>query len=148
MKLVEQIDQELIEAQKAKEERLILVLRGIKSEIKNKEIDLKHELSDKEVTSVIQSEVKKRKDAIAQFDADKHSDLIKNEEAEQEILKKYLPKQLSDNEVGRLIDEAVKETGATSISQMGQVMSALMPKLGGRADGTKVAELVKSKLGQ
>jgi len=122
------------------------VLTMLKSEIKNKEIDNKGELSDDDVLSIITSEVKKRRDSQKQYSDAGRDDLAKGEEDEIAVLVKYLPEQLSEEEVTSLVEAAVSETGAEDIKDLGKVMTALKDKVKGRADGSLVAKIVKEKL--
>ncbi len=101
---------------------------------------------DEDVLSVIQSQVKQRRDSIEQYTNAGRSELADKEKAELDILSAYLPAQMSEDEISKLVDEAVTQTGATSMADIGKVMGALMPKVKGKADGNLVSNLVKSKL--
>ena len=147
MSLKKKIMEDMKEAMKAKDMLKVSVLRLLNSEIKNKEIDKKGELSDDEILAVIQKAVKQRKESIEQYEKAGRSDLAEKEKKELEILESYLPKPLSEEELNALIDEVIKEVGATSVKDMGKVMQAIMPKVRGRADGKLVNQLVRSKLG-
>jgi uncharacterized protein len=102
--------------------------------------------TDEDVMSVIQSEAKKRKDSIEQYKNANRQDLVDKETEELAILEKYLPEQMGEDEIRKLVDEAVSQTGASGISDMGKVMGALMPKVKGKADGSLVSNIVKEKL--
>ena len=104
------------------------------------------ELSDAEVVSIVQREVKKRKEAAAGFRSGDREASAKKEEAELEVLMVYLPPQLSTEELTKIIVESINETGAVSISDMGKVIGSVMGKVAGRADGGTVSALVKEKL--
>lgn len=145
-KLQEQISSQLKESLKNKDTNKLSTLRMLQSAIKNKQIQLLHELSDDEIISVISAQVKQRKDSIAQYKEGGREDLVEKEQAEIDVLKSYLPQELSQEEVSQIIDQAIKETDAKNPSDMGKVMKAVMPKTAGRADGKVVSELVKSKL--
>ncbi|MFH1655423.1 MAG: GatB/YqeY domain-containing protein [Candidatus Omnitrophota bacterium] len=106
----------------------------------------KDKLEDKDVISVIKQEVKRHQDSIEQFKKGNRQDLVDKEAKELEILKLYLPKQLSDDELKKVIDEVVSSLGATDMKQMGQVMKEVMAKVGDSADGKMVSSLVKEKL--
>lgn len=146
MSLVEKINQDLISALKNKEQLRLSTLRMLSSELKNKKIDLGKDLTDDEAFAVITKEVKKRKDSAQIFKDGSRDDLAQKELDEVEILSKYLPKELSDNELLALVKEAIAETGASTKADMGKVMGVLRPKVAGRADGAKVAQLVQANL--
>jgi len=147
MSLQQQIEQDLITALKAKDETGVNTLRYLKSALQNKEIELKKkELSDQQVGEVVASEVKKRKESIAEFKKGGRDDLVKQEEAELRILQEYQPEQLSEEELGKMVDQAISETGASGPADTGKVMGSLMPKVKGKADGALVARLVGERL--
>ena len=104
-------------------------------------------LSDEEVLDVIISETKKRKEAIMEFEKGQRADLADKEKQELAILNQYLPAQLSEQELAVLVNQALVTSGAKTIKEMGKVMQLLAPQLKGRADGAKVAQLVRAKLG-
>jgi uncharacterized protein YqeY len=165
MALKEKIQNDLREAVKKKEELEALVLRSLLAAIFNKEKEKRYRISkekpefateelekesqliDEEVIEVISSEVKKRKEAILEFEKGKREDLVKKEKAELEILEKYLPEQLSEEEIKKFAKEAIEKTGAKEIKDMGKVMAELMPKVKGKADGALVSKTVKELLG-
>ena len=122
-------------------------LRLLSAAIKNKEVELLHELSDEEIRDVAVKEAKRRKESIEAYQAGNRPELVAKERAELEILQVYLPEQLSEAEVDALIDEAIASTGATSAKEMGKVMGQVMAAAKGQADGTVVQALVKAKLG-
>ena len=117
----------------------------IKNEKDIKEGDLvkKSELTDEEIVDLIFAEIKKRKEAIVLYRQGKREELAEKEEAEIEILKKYLPEQISEEEIENLAKEAIKNTGAKSISDMGKVMKELMPKLKGKAEPQVITAIIK-----
>lgn len=144
--LKQRIDQDTKEALKKKDSLRLNVLRMLKSEIKYKEIDKGSELSDDEVISVISSSVKKRKDSIQQFEKGGRDDLVAREKAELELILEYLPEQLTEEELFKIINQAIKEVNATGPSDLGKVMKQVMPEVRGRADGKRVNQLVSSQL--
>jgi uncharacterized protein YqeY len=147
MNLSERIDSDLTNSIKQKEETKKLVLRSVKSAIKNTEIDTgKSPLSDEEITNVIAKEVKKRKEAIEAFTQAAKPDLAADEKAELDILTVYLPEQMSEEEVRSIIKAHLTQNPAT-VSQMGQVMGALSSTLRGKADMGVVSKIVKEELG-
>lgn len=147
MSLVTTIETALTAALKAGESEKLSVLRMTKAALKNKSIELGHELSDDEAIAVISKEVKQRRDAETEFRAGNRSELADKEAAEAAMLTEYLPAQLSEAELVPLIEAAITNTGATAASDMGKVMGALMPQTKGKADGSLVSKLVKERLG-
>jgi uncharacterized protein YqeY len=142
-----ELDAALKEAMKAKDTVSLDAVRAIKSAIKLAEIEAGKELSDEDIHAVIQKAVKQRKDSIEQFKAGDRQDLVAVEEAQVAVLAKFLPAQLDEAAVAKLVDEAVAATGASGPKDMGKVMGALMPKVKGKADGGLVNRLVKARLG-
>ena len=147
--LLLKIQKDLMEAQKKREGAVVSTLRYLLSSVKNREIELRplnKSLDDNEVISVISKQVKQRKESITEFEEGGRKDLVDKESEELKILESYLPTQLSEEEVSKLVENAIAEVGAKSISDMGKVMGVLMPKVKGKADGTIVSSLVKEKL--
>jgi len=146
MSLKDRLMQEMKEAMKARDQLKLSTLRLLISEIKNKEIDAKGELKEEDILAIIQKAVKQRQDSIAQYEKGGRQDLADKEKAELEILKAYLPEELSTQEILKIIEEAIAATGASSPREMGKVMKEVMPKVKGRADGKLVNELVRKRL--
>lgn len=121
-------------------------IRFLNSEIKNAEIQKHGELTEEEITEVVQRQIKRRREAIEQYQKGGRQDLVEKEEKEAEMLAAYLPEQLSDDDLRALVQEAIKETGAQSPKEMGKVMNVLMPKIKGRADGRRVSEITSGFL--
>lgn len=121
-------------------------LQFVRSAILQEEKDKQIELDDKAIIEVIASQVKKRKASLPEFEKSGRTELVKDLNIEIDILMKYLPKQLSDEELEQLIADTISELGASSMKDMGKVMSSLAPKTTGRADNKKVSEIVKQKL--
>jgi len=117
-----------------------------KPESNGEELEKESQLSDEEVMSVISSEIKKRKEAILEFQKGKREDLTKKEKAEMKILQSYLPEQLSEGEIKKLAKESIEKVEAKDIKDMGKVMSELMPQVKGKADGSLVSKIVKELL--
>ncbi len=113
-----------------------------------KELAEKSVSTDEEIIEVVTSEIKKRKEAILEFEKGKRKDLVKKEKAEIEILEKYLPEQFSEEEVKKLAKKAVEKVGAKEIKDMGKVMAELIPQVKGKADGKLVSQIVKELLFQ
>ena len=146
MSLKDRLIQDMKEAMKARDQLRLSTLRLLISEIKNKEIEAKGELKDEDILAIIQKAVKQRQDSIAQYEKGGRQDLADKEKAELEILKAYLPEELSQEEILEIIDQAIAATGASSPKEMGKVMREVMPKVKGRADGKVVNELVRKRL--
>src|SRR3954462_2307660 len=125
MPLQERVDAELKEAAKAQDKRRLGTLRMLKSAMKYREIEANHELSDAEIVGVVQTMIKQRKDSVAQFTAGNRPELAANESAEIALLEAFLPRQLSDDELAALVQEAIASTGAKSPKEMGNVMKAV-----------------------
>lgn len=126
------------------EKRTRLMKAGATSEV---EVAEKSQLTDEEVIDAISSEIKKRKDSIGQYEAAGRAELADGEKAEVQVLMRYLPEQLTEDDVRALIQDAVASTGASSAKDMGKVMGAVSPKIKGRFDGGRASELVKEALG-
>lgn len=145
--LTDQITSDLRDAMKARDKVRLSTLRMVQASVKNAEIERRHPLEDAEVLEVIGKEAKRRREAITAYTDASRPELAEQEAAELAVLEAYLPAGLSDDELAALVDEAIAEIGATEPKQMGAVMKALMPKVQGRADGTAISALVKSRLG-
>ena len=125
----------------------LAVLRLISSAVKQREVDERVDTDDAAMIAILDKMAKQRRESIEQFTAANRTDLADAEVAELEIIKSYLPQQLSDAEINEQIDKAVADTGASSVRDMGKVMGILKPALQGRADLSAVSSLVKSRLG-
>jgi uncharacterized protein len=146
MTLLEQIEHDMIEALKAGQKEKLTVLRGLKSDIKYKQIELGRPMTDDDVRSVFSTASKKRRDSIEQFRNAGREELAQKEEFELGVILSYLPKQLTEDEIRNLVVEAIAETGADSPQKMGLVMKALMPKTKGQADGKLLSRIVSELL--
>jgi uncharacterized protein YqeY len=144
--LKSEIDQDIKEALKARNNLKLGVLRMLKSEIKYKEIDKGSELSEDEVISVLSSSVKKRKESIEQFEKGGREDLVSREKAEMEVVMGYMPEQPTEDKLSQIIHLAIQETNATGPSDLGKVMKTIMPQVKGKADGKLINQLVASQL--
>jgi len=147
MGLRDSIDADVKGALKSGAKNKVSTLRMLNAALKNKQIDKRRPLTEDEVVETVRSLIKQRKDAIEQFARGGRQDLVEKETEEVSILEAYLPKQLSREEVEAMVREAVAGTGAQGPKDMGKVMKALIPMIGGRADGKLVSELVKHALG-
>lgn len=141
MSLFEQIDIDMIEALKAGEKNRLLLLRGLKSDLKYAKLDKGDDLTDKDVIEVLSYQAKKRRDSIEQFEKAGRDDLVAKERAELEIITTYLPKQLSEDELRKIVASAITEAGVESPAQIGLVMKIVMPQVKGLADGKMVNKL-------
>jgi len=162
--LKEKILQNLNTALKEKKELELSVLRMLSAAVQNREsekrtklwkekadlpseeLEKKSKLTDEEVLEVISSEAKKRKESIEGFQKGKREDLVEKEKKELEILESYLPEQLSEEEIKKLVQETVSKVGAKEMRDVGKVMQELMPEVKGRADGALVSKIVKESL--
>lgn len=145
--LKDQIRADLKEAMKAKEKERTGTIRMLLAAIQTAETEgSKHEVDDAEIQKIIAREIKKRRESADIYKTNGRDDVADAELAEAGILEAYQPKQLDDQELAKLIDEAIAETGAESMAQMGQVMKAATAKAAGRADGKRLSEAVKARL--
>jgi len=142
-----QIQADMKTAMKAGDKTRLGVIRLILAAVKQREVDERIELDDAQVLAVLDKMVKQRRDSIDQYSAAGREDLADVERFEISVIQGYLPAALSDAEIARLVDEAVSESGATAMSDMGKVMGHLRPKVQGRADMGAVSALVKQRLG-
>ena len=146
MSLKDRISEDMKAAMKAHEKDRLAVIRMVRSAIRQTEIDGKKDLDDEGVIAVISKELKMRKDSLEEFRKGGRDDLVEKTQAEIDVLLPYLPEQLSEDEVKALVKDAVEQTGAASMKDMGKVMGVLMPKVKGRADGKMVNSIVKGML--
>lgn len=148
MSLKERITSDMTAAMKSKEAARLSTLRMVKAAVQNREIEKGGELSDDELTKLLQSLVKQRKDSVEQYEKAGRAELAEKEQAEIAVIEEYLPQAASREEIERAVAEAVAETGASSMKEMGLLMKAALAKLSGKnADGKTVSEVVKAKLG-
>ena len=145
-KLKQLITDDMKLALKAQDKSALKAIRMILGAIKQKEIDERIELDDKQVMVVIQKMVKQRKDSISQFSDAGRTDLVDVEEAELSIINNYMPKQLSEEEIEVSVAKAISDSGADSMKDMGRLMGILKGQLDGKADMGMVSQLIKSKL--
>jgi uncharacterized protein YqeY len=147
MSLKDKIIGDLTAAMKAKDANRLSVLRMVKANIMNRQIEKGSDLTDDEITKALQSLVKQRKDSIDQYEKAGRNELAEKEQSELLVLEDYLPQAASFEEIEKAIVEAIQETGASSMKEMGAVMKSAQAKLAGKAaDGRLLSETVKSKL--
>lgn len=142
----QKIREDLKAAMIAKDETRVSTLRLLISELTYAKVGKSEGLSDDAVISVIQKEVKKRKESIESYEKGGRPELAEKEKAELEILQKYLPEQISDEELTKIIEEAINKVGALSMADMGKVIGMVMGQVGARAEGARVSGLVKERL--
>lgn len=148
MKLTGRIREDLTRAMKSRDAATTGTLRLIQAAIQNEQIALGHELSDEEAEAVIRRGAKQRRDSIEQYEKGGREDLASKERSELELLETYLPSMMSDEETDRAVEEAIRETGATSPKDTGAVMKELMVKHRGRIDGRAAQQAVAKRLSQ
>jgi len=147
MSLQQQVNQDLMQAMKQKEELKLSTLRMIKTALKNRQVDLQRELEDAEVIHVMKTLIKQRQDSVEQYTQAGRKDLADTEKREIDIIEHYLPPMLSQAEIERVVDETIRELGAASLKEMGPVMKAVMGKLATAVvDGKMINQMVRSKL--
>ncbi|WP_173916099.1 GatB/YqeY domain-containing protein [Halobacillus sp. Marseille-Q1614] len=147
MTITERLNQDMKTAMKARDKKTLSTIRMVKASLQNEAIKLgKNELSEEEELTVLSREVKQRKDSLHEFKEAGRGDLVEELDEEIKILQVYMPKQLSDSELEQIVQETIQEVGASSKADMGKVMSAVMPKVKGKTEGSKVNQLVLKKL--
>jgi len=147
MKIRDRINADLIAAMKSREAARLSVLRMMKAAIKNKEVDLCAELDDTQAIQVLSSMVKQHRDSVEQFGRGGRNDLAEKEAAEILVIEEYLPAAVSNDEIAAVIDEVVRETGASDVRDIGAVMKQCMARFAGKlVDGKKVNALVRARL--
>ncbi len=148
MRLRDQINQDLTAAMKAQQAERLSVLRMMKTAIRNREIDERGELDDAKAIQVLSSLIKQRKDSIEQFTRGGRQDLADKEAREILVIESYLPASATDEEIQAVVDEVIRETGASSLKDLGSVMKQCMGRFAGKlVDGKKVNAAVKQRLG-
>ncbi|PNR97284.1 GatB/YqeY domain-containing protein [Petrotoga olearia] len=140
------LNKDLKKYMKEKNTLALNAVRSIISEIKNKEVEKAAELTEEEIVQLIRKQIKMREDSIEQFERADRNDLAEKEKKELEILQEYLPEQLSDEELRKIIEETINEANATSKKDFGKVMKLVIQKVQGRADGKKISEILSTLL--
>ncbi|MBI4598835.1 GatB/YqeY domain-containing protein [Candidatus Uhrbacteria bacterium] len=146
MSITKRLDQDFVQAMKARHEVELSVLRMLRSALKNRQIELMHELSDEEALAVVRSQLKQLKDGLASFEAGKREDLAAQARAEIAVLERYLPAQLPPAEVEKVVRQALAEAGISAKAAMGKAMGVAMKAVAGQADGTAVKAAVEAIL--
>ena len=146
MSLEERLEDEMKSALRSRDKLRLSVVRMARAAVKNKEIEERKKLNDGAIVKVISGLVKKGEESLIHFQKANRLDLIETQEEELKILRSFLPQQLSRDEILTLVDEAIKETNALDMKDLGRVMKSLMPKIAGRADGKVIHQVVREKL--
>lgn len=148
MALIDKIGEDMKTAMRAKDQTRLMPLRMAKAALVNRELEKRHALDEAEAQQVVASLIKQRRDSAEQFRNGGREELAAREDAEIVVLEAYLPPPVDPADIERAVDEAIRETGATSAKDLGRVMKAVMPKLAGRgADGRTINDIVRRKLG-
>ena len=146
MSLKEKLQEDLKSSMKNKDTVKKSVVTLIRAAIKQHEFDNRVELADDAIIDIISKQLKQRKDSLAEFVKANRDDLVEETKSEIQVLEGYLPQQLSEEELEKIVIETIAEVGATSMKDMGKIMATIKPKTAGRADGRKINELVKKNL--
>lgn len=142
----DRILKDMVSAMKSQDKLRLSVLRMVKGAIQLEEINKKSELTDDDVIGVLSKQIKTRKESILEFEKGNRNDLIEQTNKEIEILNEYMPEQLSEDEVVKIIDDAFNKVNPTSVSDMGKIMGIITPQLKGKADMSNVSRIVREKL--
>lgn len=146
MSLLQDLTSDMVFAMKNRDKETLGVVRMLKAAVQNDKIEQGHDLTPDEEVAVMAREYKQRKESLDEFKQAGRQDLVDKTEAELKIVEKYMPKQLSADDVKKLVDETIEQVGASSMKDFGKVMGAVMPKVKGKADGKLVNQTVKSEL--
>jgi uncharacterized protein YqeY len=148
MGLREQILEDIKTAMKAREADKLSAIRFLQSAIKNREIELRpNAITEADVVGVIKKMAKQRKDSIAEYEKAGRQDLVNKEKFELTVMEAYLPQQMGQDEIAKIVDDVIKSTGAAGMKAMGAVIKEVMARTAGNADGKMISDLVKTKLG-
>lgn len=147
MSLHDRLTEDLKTAMKARDQLRMDVIRMIKAAVLNKEVEVKKDLDDAEMSRIMTTMIKQRKESVEQYEKGNRTDLAAKERQEISIIESYLPKALSPQELAGIVDAVIRETGAGSLKEMGAVMKAVMTRLAGQpVDGKQISDLIRSKL--
>lgn len=146
MSLLTTLNEDMKTAMRAKDKETLSVVRMLKASLQNEQIKLGEELNADQELTILAREMKQRRDSVAEFKKADRQDLVDKTQAEIEIVEKYMPKQLSEDEIKTIISAAIAKVGASSMKDFGQVMGAVMPETKGKADGNEVNRIVKELL--
>jgi hypothetical protein len=146
MTLLEKLRKDMLTALKSGNKDKSQTLKMVVATIKNAQIESEKELTDKDIEKILRKEAKKTEDSIEQYQKMGRDDLVQKEKQDLEIIQSYLPELMSDEEVKKVVEKKIKETGAQDMRDMGKVMGAVMKELEGKADGNTVKDIVQSML--
>ncbi|WP_251546818.1 GatB/YqeY domain-containing protein [Limosilactobacillus caecicola] len=146
MSLLDDLKKDMISAMKAKDKDTLSVVRMLKASVQNEQINLGHDLTPDEENALMAKEYKQRKDSLAEFEKGGRQDLVDATKKEMAVVAKYMPEQMSADEIQKVVEETIDQVGATSMKDFGKVMGAIMPKVKGKADGQVVNATVKKVL--
>lgn len=146
MSLLQDLTSDMVSAMKSRDKETLGVVRMLKAAVQNEQIEQGHDLTSDEEVAVMAREYKQRKESLEEFKQAGRQDLVEKTEAEMKIVKKYMPKQLSADDVKKIVADTIEQVGASSMKDFGKVMGAVMPKVKGKADGKLVNQTVKSEL--
>lgn len=146
MSLLKQLQTDMITAMKNRDKDTLAVVRMLKASVQNAQIEAGHDLTPDEEVAVMSREYKQRKESLEEFQKAGRQDLVDKTNNEMKVVEKYLPKQLSVDDVKKIVSETVQQVGASGMKDFGKVMGAVMPKVKGQADGKLVNQTVKDTL--
>lgn len=146
MALKDRVDRDLVDAMKAHDAVRLSTLRLLKAAAKNAEVEKRSPLTDEEYLTVLRRQAKMRRDAAGEYDRAKRQDLADQERAELTVLEAYLPREIDDATLVAAVDQVIADLGATGPSDLGKVMSRVMPRLRGQADGSRINQVVRERL--
>lgn len=146
MSLLQELTSDMVTAMKERDKETLAVVRMLKAAVQNEQIEAGHDLTPDEEVAVLSREYKQRKESLAEFEKAGRQDLVDQTNQELAVVEKYLPKQLSEEEVIKIVEQTVEELGADSMKDFGKVMGAVMPKVKGQTDGKIVNATVKDIL--
>ncbi|GAD15875.1 GatB/YqeY domain-containing protein [Lentilactobacillus otakiensis] len=147
MSVYDKLLSDMKDAMKARDKVRLGVIRGIKAQVMNAKVaDGNHDLTEDQINDIIMKEIKQQKESLEEFQKADRQDLVKDQEAKLKIAEEYAPKQLSEDEVEKIVQDTMSQVGAESMADFGKVMGAIMPKVKGKADGSVINKLVKKQL--
>lgn len=146
MALADRVERDLVDAMKSHDTVRLATLRLVKAAAKNAEVEKRAPLTDDEYLTVLRRQAKMRREAASEYDRASRADLAGQERAELAVLETYLPRELDDAAIAAAVDQAIAETGATGPGDLGKVMSHVMPQLRGQADGSRINQVVRTRL--
>lgn len=144
--MLEKINNDIIDAMKSKDTLKLATLRMLKGAIELERINTRKDITDEDIVIILGKQIKTRKESIEEFKKGNRTDLVDKTTSEIDLLNNYMPEMLSEEEITKVIDEAMELTGAKTISEMGKVMKEVSPKLRGKADMALVSNIIKNKL--